>query len=376
MTRFSRMRQDEGSMMLFFLVLIVISAMSAVTLATVMSSQTSSRHSTNYQEDLPQADVGVQRALFALNNGAVATLPSQANPATLTGASSSGSWYVTHPSTLEYDVVSTSRQGSVTRTVTAKVLDQPRFPLAAFADASITFRGGNSADSYDHRNQSSDTGDGDTGSNGSITFNGNATADGVVLYDWLTNSSGTRCSGTPCAGLVTVDPKLDISSASATAFISSGIAACGGTLTDWVASANGGVLTPGTHCYKSMSFDVATTNQGTDANPTIIYVTGNVSVDNHLNVNIPASPTLPNAQALQIYTLGDSIAIGNHSAIGAAIWAPHADCGGNPSNAQADVWGALVCSSISNQGGWGFHYDDALGSFGMGQWYVKHYAES
>ena len=62
--------------------------------------------------------------------------------------------------------------------------------------------------------------------------------------------------------------------------------------------------------------------------------------------------------------------------MGAAIWAPYADCGGNPSNAQSDIWGSAVCRTIGNQGGWQFHYDDALSALGGGSWTVRHYAES
>ncbi len=371
-------RNDEGSLMLVFLVILVVSAMASVVLVTAVSGNKVSRHAEAYNEVLPRADVGVQKALFALINGGATGLPTNsASPAPLSGGTSTGSWYVTHPAALEYDVVSTSTQNGVSRTVTAKLIDQPRFPLAAFADATITFRGNNAADSYDHRSLQTNTGNGDAGSNGSIVFNGNASADGVTLYDYLTNASGTRCSGTPCANLTTVGPKLDISSSGATAFISNAVAACqsAGPLTAWVASQNGGVLTPGTHCYSSMAFDIDTTNLGTDLSPTIIYVTGSVSVEKMTNVNIPASPAVPDPQALQIYALGSSVAIGNHSAVGAAIWAPHAACGGNPSNAQANVWGSLVCSDISNQGGWSFHYDDALTGIGTGQWTQNHYAE-
>ncbi|MCU1587489.1 MAG: hypothetical protein JWN31_982 [Frankiales bacterium] len=377
---------DEGSLMLVFLVLIVVMAMSTVTVATVVSAQKVTRHANSFQQVLPQADVGIQRALFSLNNDEASTLPvcptatadatclsSYSQP--INGSQSAGSWYVRHPDKLEYDVTSTSTQAGVARTVTAQILDQPRFPLAAFADSSITFNGGNSADSYDHTTGSlAHTGDGDTGSNGSLVFHGNATSDGVTLYDYLTNPSGTRCTGTPCANLTTFGPKLDISSAAATAFMSTALAACqaAGTLIDWKTSVNGS-LTGGTHCYNSMLFDADTTNLGTDANPTIIYVLNDIDSNNGIQVNIPASG-VPDPQALRIYVLGQAT-FGNHTATGAAIWAPHAACGGSPSNAQADIYGALVCGSISNQGGWNFHYDDALGSIGTGQWYAQHYSE-
>lgn len=65
---------------------------------------------------------------------------------------------------------------------------------------------------------------------------------------------------------------------------------------------------------------------------TILYVSGVVTAGNHLDVNIPSSG-LPDARALLIFSLGSSVAIGNHTNVAAAIWAPLAD-GGGPSNAQ------------------------------------------
>lgn len=374
--RRSPSRRDDGSLMLVFLIIIVISAMTLVTVAAVVTNNRTTRHAEAFQEVLPQADVGVQKALFAINNGAAASLPTASSPALLTTSTSSGRWWVAHTQPLEYVVYSTSTQRGVKRTVSIKITDGARFPVAAFADTSMTLRGSNSAVSYDHRYLTGNTGHGFTGSNGSVTFDGNASADGVKLYDYTANPNSARCSGGPCAGLTTVGSRFDISSESATSFISSAIAACqvSGTLSAWVATANGGIVPAGRHCYSSMDFDTDTTIQGTDENPTIIYVTGNVSVNNHTNVNFAS--LYPSAQALQIFTLGDSVAIGNHSNVGAAIWAPHAGCGGNPSNAQADIYGSLICASISNQGGWGFHYDDALNSLGTSTWSTSHYAEN
>lgn len=370
-------RSDDGSMMLFFLVLTVVGAMSVITLATVLSSNSTTRHAESFQQVLPTADIGVQRAAFMLNNGQAACLPTSKTPSTVCNASFSGSWYVTHPSTLQYVVHSTGTQRGVTRTVTATLTDTPRFPLAAFSDLSLTERGGNSATSYDHRTLASNTGHGYTGSNDLVDFNGNASADGVTLYNFTAKNSTSRCTGSPCSKLTTVGNKLDIASTSATSFASTEVTACqaSGALSAWVASEHAGVLTGGIHCYSSMHFDMDTVNQGTDSYPTLIYVTGKVSVDNQLNVNYSSASPYPNASDLQIFVLGDHVDIGNHSIVGAAIWAPFADCGGNPSNAQADIYGALICSTISNQGGWGFHYDDALGQYGSGTWGQSHYAE-
>lgn len=95
----------------------------------------------------------------------------------------------------------------------------------------------------------------------------------------------------------------------------------------------------------------------------------------------PASVT-PEAAALQIYSPApsdvgasnaDVVHAVNHLKIAAAVYAPRGSCGGT-GNAQIDLFGALVCGNVRNQGGWQFHYDDALsgavrtGEFGVIQW--------
>lgn len=75
----------------------------------------------------------------------------------------------------------------------------------------------------------------------------------------------------------------------------------------------------------------------------------------------------PEAAALQIYTPADDaidksvVQAQNRWKIAAALYAPRGSCGGVTSNPQIDYFGSLVCGDIRNQGGWQFHYDDALG---------------
>lgn len=95
----------------------------------------------------------------------------------------------------------------------------------------------------------------------------------------------------------------------------------------------------------------------------------------------PTSVT-PEAAALQIYSPApsnvgasnaDVIHAVNHVKIAAAVYAPRGSCGGT-GNAQIDLFGALVCGNVRNQGGWQFHYDDNLGGavrtgeYGVIQW--------
>ena len=366
----------------FLLVLIVVGAMTVVSVATVVGSQFVVRHDQQFTQAMPPADGGVQQALYLLNNQTPPqSLPSCTSPRTETVNGVTSTWCTTVTDATHVTVTATGTDGKVTRHVTADLVQDVRFAHAAFADNQVTFNGGNSADSYDYASQQRNTGHGTVGTNGSLTFRGNATANGAELYNWGANPNGSRCSGGPCDSKQTVDNTLDISSSAATAFITSQLSAppCGSTLASWKASDHkvsdhNAILSPGVQCYSSVEFDVDTTVAGNASNPTILYVSGNVTVGNNVDVNISASG-LPDARALLIYSLGSSVSIGNHANVAAAIWAPLADCGGNPSNAQADIYGAAVCKAIGNQGGWNFHYDDALSSLGSGVWRQLHYAE-
>lgn len=383
-----RTRDDEGSMMLFILVLVVVGALTAVSMATLVRGQKVARHDQAFTGALPGADQSIQLAVQRLNAGRAASLPTAPASVSANGCPTAVGWYATKVSTLQYAVWSTNIVNGVTRCVHGIITQGARFPLAAFADANVTFRGNNHANSYNHLYPGATSTDGDVGSNGDVTFNGNASADGVELFNYAAYNNAGRCSGSPCSNVATVNAKEDITSGYATQFINAGLASgganCPASPTAWVASAHAYSLPSGVSCWSSLTFDGTSTAAGSvsstcDPNdpgyqPTIVYVTGNVSMANHINVNWNGSST-PNACSLQIYSLGQQVAIGNHTTVAGVIWAPFATCAGNPSNAQADIYGAVVCGSIGNQGGWGFHYDDALGGLGDGYWDLGHYSE-
>lgn len=395
-----RTQGDDGSMMLALVAAFGVTALVAVALASAATSQQSSTRDRAFTNAVQVADAGVQQASFLANSG---TLRSQwfPTPWTCTGDGPTGrtspvqrvdlngvptAYQVAEScenGVTEYVVRSSGHEAGSTRTVTARLGQTPRFPLAAFADSSVEFRGNNRASSYDSRTGAQNTGNGRVGSNGTMTFRGSADADGTDGYDYE-NNPDNRCSGSPCGDedFEPHDDPLDIGSGSATSFVQQAIDTCNADPTRvpqaWVASQHGGVLAPspaGFHCFSSMTFDVSTTLQTSDPlkNPVVVYVTGLVSVSRNRSVNYTGSA--PVSRGLQIYSLGDRVAIGNHAKISAAIWAPNADCQGNPSNAQAEIYGSLVCRAINNQGGWTFHYDDALGGLSDGTYRLRNYAE-
>lgn len=389
---------DAGSMMLALVTAFAMTGLVVLALGAALMSQDSARRDRATTNAVQVADAGVQQAAFLANNGAMRSQFFSPAPNCATNGETgrvSPTQVVDLNGVLtayqivercaagisEYVVRSSGHEAGSVRTVSARLVATPRFPYAAFADSSVEFRGGNDARSYDSRNGGQDTGNGRVGSNGDVTYRGNADADGTDVYDYE-NDPDNRCTGDPCSRVVTHDDRLDISSPAATTFIQQAFDTCAAdpsrTPVAWVASQSAGRLTPspnGFYCYTSMTFDVDTTVVTADpaGSPVVAYVSGPISVSNGVRVNY--SSVAPRAQALQLYSIGTRVAIGNHAKVAAAIWAPRAECLGNPSNAQAEIFGSMVCRTIDNQGGWDFFYDDALGGITDGTWRVLNYAE-
>lgn len=150
------------------------------------------------------------------------------------------------------------------------------------------------------------------------------------------------------------------------------------------------------YCADTVTFDglVQLTSDADAENPVVLVVgervdfrpqggAVNIACD-EVDCGSGFDPTTvrPEAAALQIYSPApsdvgasnaDVVHALNHVKIAAAIYAPRGSCGGT-GNAQIDLFGALVCGNVRNQGGWQFHYDDSLGGavrtgdYGIIQW--------
>jgi hypothetical protein len=141
----------------------------------------------------------------------------------------------------------------------------------------------------------------------------------------------------------------------------------GGTpLVPWVASkaATPGVLaSPAAgKCYASLVFDINTTVTGTPANPTTIYVEGDITVGPGIKVN--AASATPSAPSLLIYSVGPRVAFDGSGAtgptLGAGLWAPLAECATNSALRPVSIYGAIACTRLGNGGAWKFYYDDVF----------------
>ncbi|HEX8003954.1 MAG TPA: hypothetical protein VF519_14800 [Mycobacteriales bacterium] len=382
-------RREDGSMMLALLgSLITTSVVTTVAFSMITSSQ-STRHSQDYTLALHAADAGVQDAMFRANNLQPVT------GGTGTVGDGTYSWTAT-ATTKGWLVVSRGTQRAVSRTIRVELTKAPRFFLAAFGDRGIELKGSNGADSYNSATGATNTGSGNLGSNDDVNLNGNSTVvDNITLYNHdAADNTCTNNGGTGCEHINVIGPKLDLASDANMKFIEDQLSACAATyqLPSWRASeaVPAGVLPYNgalPYCFETLTFDVDTVLSGADAaHPVVIYVRGAVSIEQGIKVNCGGcGPTsTPDASLLQIYSAGStdtqSIAIGNQSMISAAIYAPRANCLGNPSAAQADIYGALICGSIGritsgNQGGWSFHFDDNLKNIGTGGYQVVRYDE-
>jgi hypothetical protein len=382
-------RNEDGSMMLALLGSIIATSVVTTVAISMLASSKTTRHNQDYTTALQVADAGIQDAVFRANNN---------QPVTgATGAMNNGSYTWTATATTDgWKVVSTGTDRTVTRTVEVEITKAPRFFLAAFGDRGIELKGSNGANSYNSATGATNTGNGALGSNDDINMNGNSThVDQVTLYNHT--AADNTChnnGGSGCAKTSVVGPKLDLASDANMAFIDNQLAACAATgpLPSWRASTatppgvlsyQGGVP----YCFETMTFDVNTVLSGADAtHPVVVYVRGALSLEQHITVNCNGctGSSTPDSSRLQIYGAGStdtqSFSIGNHSMIAAAIYVPRANCLGNPSAAQADIFGALICGAIGritsgNQGGWAFHFDDNLRTIGTGGYQVVRYDE-
>jgi type II secretory pathway pseudopilin PulG len=416
---------ERGSLLLAMLGTIVIGGLVVMLVATTMASQSSARRDRNFVQAVQGADAGVQNALLALNTGQInsrATAVGAQTPTyTTTLDGTTYRWFARKVDALSWEVRSTGTTGTTgasRRTAVATVKEKPKLSLVAFARVSVSMPGSNIIDSYDSRatclvgancawgSAGDGTGNGVIGSNNTVDIGGNSSVvDKVELYDWLNNPSYARCTRQnavcPTSLVRTRDEVLDYRSDTALKFANDALAACtaqgrmGGT---WTASVHGGgsnstpaslsattLAPPGVpvadhpfYCYESLVFDRDTVLANPDV-PTTIYVKNSVQVTGGKLVNCASPCSRPNVAPkspnLQIYLVGGDVNIRNQVGFAGILYAPRANCGSPQSNAGVNFFGALICDSISNQGGWNMHFDDALAGDGNGTFTVAGWRE-
>jgi hypothetical protein len=390
----ARARREDGSITIALLAMIVATGIMVSVSTYAFSAHRLVRFDRERARAIHGADAGVEEVIYRL------ALPST-DAQHLSGSTTQG-WQnlgtAADPQLYRYDV--TAMSGGIytvnsfsrttatapTRHVRAILRGRRPFGIAAFADTNITLRGGNRADSYNATTWS--TGGGVIGSNGTVTLNGSVALDGVQLHDTRAKPPAGRCTSsgnTLCASPALFEPALDLSSPAALSFVTDAMASvCPASPTAYTSSTDP-LLAGGVYCFSTMRVNSNVNFTGTSPDPTIIYLTGSsgqptLAVDGKMRLNCPdctgTGGPRPESRRLQIYTpsAGD-VRVGQTVHMAGVFYAPRASCRGNPSNAQANVYGALVCGAISNQGTWQFHHDQRLSDTGVGGTDISRWAE-
>jgi hypothetical protein len=388
---------------------IVIGGLVVVLVAAVMVNQRATRFDRSFTTVLQSADTYVQEAAHHIIRGdwdadrtaAVGTQEKSYDGATCTAdADGDVCWTATKVTPLRWEVEATvaartSGEEVVTRTVKVDVVDLPRFFVAGFANTEMRLRGGNGATSYG--NGTWLTGNGIVASNEDVELSGTSTAiDGVHLYNWDNYPDLNRCThtgGNGCDDVIAMPeavppsarfgPELKVGGPRLqTQFIDEAIADCEAAMSplpSYTSSTDGSALNKATfpRCVDNLTFDTDVTIVN---GPLEVYVKGNFSVTNDRSINCPVGGCVvgsgdPDATNLRVFSAGGAVTIGNHTKVVAGIYAPRSACSGNPSNAQGEIYGSMICDTIDNNGGWQFSYDDDLQGVGSGVYETTSYRE-
>ncbi len=393
------LRSERGSLPLVMLAILIFGSLITVLAGTVVIGQRQTRFDQGFEQALPVAETGVERMVYLVRSGqrteSFSLAPDQvAGSGRYSGSATRAGrqWTLT--------AIGTAANGT-TRTVTVTIRTESVFGVAAYGRSQVDLRGGNAADSYrsgtfseqrvftalgggsnicrslvsaDPFNSAhstgtrmcTPTGKGVVSTNGELYMLGGV-IEGVDearihnaragVADPLPDATGF-CSGVSqtCSSAklkhfrdpIELDPDPVVAPADLTNR----------------GSFSGSTLSPGRQLYTNMTLDTNTVVQGTPENPSIVYLTGTLTIPNGAVVNFrqnALSNWVPKpAPGLLIFSagIGPALRFGNHASFSGAVWAPRATfAGGSAGN----IYGALATGSISTQGSWNFHYDEALG---------------
>lgn len=210
---------ERGSVPLALLAMIVASGLITVVVASTLAGERSVRFDQEFTEALHVAEAGIDEVHHLLNTRQLEVADSPATgQGTINGESYK--WEATTEQSVgeigpvTWEVISEGEDADKqTRTIHATIADDPLFNLAAFSDQLLRFSGANNADSYSSETGKWCTGLGRVGSNDALEFSGggqgqatcpdevgNATVDGVDLFNWEEDPDPDRCvhkTGTP-----------------------------------------------------------------------------------------------------------------------------------------------------------------------------------
>lgn len=388
---------ERGSLPVAMLAVLVVGSLVTVLIGTVVVGERQTRFDQGFEQSLQVAETGLERMIHLIESRQRTdefSLPET----TVAGGRYSGvarrvarTWSLT--------ATGTAADGT-SRTVTLTITRESLFGVAAFGRTAVELRGSNGADSYR-------SGTFNQLSLFSVLAGGSSICQGVSAADPFNpaQSNGTRMCTPTGKGVVATNEELFLRGGvmdsvdraeihyarervaspltGATGFCSGVTETCASPKLTFYAEpielepdpvvpprdlANRGsfaatTLPAGRQLYTNVTLDTNTVVEGTPENPTIIYVTGTLSIPNGAVVNfqrIGGNWVPKPSPGLLIFSagVGPALRFGNHASFSGAVYAPRATFAGG---AAGNIYGSLVTGSISTQGGWNFHYDEALG---------------
>ena len=400
-------RSERGSLPIVMLATMIVGSLITVLVGTVVVGQGQTRFDQGFEQSLQIAETGLERM--------VSLIESRQRTESFTldvppGARYSGFadlegriWTLTATGTVDRPCQPGPAPCETSRTLTLTISVESLFNVAAFGRTQVELRGSNSADSYR-------SGTFTTPTVFSLLANSSGICNGLFAANPFSSadSNGTRMCMPTGQGVVATNQELyllgqvmdNVDRAEihyardnvtnplpgATGFCGGVPATCASSKLRYLVdpielepdpvvpppdltnqgSFAGSVLPAGRQLYTNMTLETGTEVQGTPENPSIVYLTGTLTVPNGAVVNFrKTSLVLGNwvpkpSPGLLIFSagVGPALRFGNHASFAGAVYAPRATFSGG---AAGNIYGSMVTGSISTQGGWNFHYDEALG---------------
>ena len=376
--------REDGSLVVALLASIVIGGLVITLVATTTTGQSKVRNNRDFQLAINGAEAGVNQALTVISQLPYASETVQLSSADLPADATTTvgdvdfEWVANKDTIISWRIQAVGSRNGVDRHVEALAMRDPIFFMAAFADIGFGMKGGNEVRSYSATKGLVDTGLGAVGSNGEVKSigAGSSHADLIMLMGPGASCDGNVCTDTPIVGF---NDAFDLEAIATDIKDAMDDVCDSATMASY--DANYPLVGGQTYCFTNVTIPSAglPLQDNTSDAPVVILMTGEFQTGNGSSINCPALgcdvTNYPDARTLQIYSLGPKIALGNQTEIVGAIAAPYASCVGNPSAAQADIYGALICNDLSNQGGWNFYFDDRLLNLGSGEYDIIEWRE-
>ncbi|MDQ4069529.1 MAG: hypothetical protein M3203_08710 [Actinomycetota bacterium] len=390
-------RSERGSLPVVMLAILVVGSLVTLLVGTMVVGQEQTRFDQSFEQSLQVAEIGVARMIHLIESR------QRSDDFSLTETAVAGGRYsgTAERSGSDWRLTATGiATDGTSRTVTVNVTLDSLFGVAAYGRTLVELRGTNSADSYRSGSfgatglfsplsgganicrglsaanpfASSDTAAtrmcAPTG-NGVVATNGELYMLGGVIDEvdraevhYAREKVAFPLPGATglCGGVTATCESSKLSYFRAPIELKPDPVVPPGDLTNR-GSFTGSTLPAGRQLYTTMTLDRNTVVKGTPENPTIVYLTGTLTVPNGEVVNFHSlnGRLVPKpAPGLLIFSagVGPALRFGNHASFAGAVYAPRATFSGG---AAGNVYGSIITGSISTQGSWNFHYDDALG---------------